>query len=78
MIGDAYYFGLSFFPFIGLCVTQRNVSIKLKPLHARWFISLYDYLRNQHDIIKKGFELGGIHSALSVELENEDIFINLM
>ena len=50
----------------------------LKPLHARWIISLYDYLRNQHEMIIKGFEMAGICEALDAELEAEDPYNDLL
>ena len=50
----------------------------LKPIHARWLISLYDYLRTQQEMIKKGFETAGICEALEIELESEDPFEDLL
>ena len=50
----------------------------LKPIHARWLISLYDHLRSQPDLILKGFERAGINDALTIELENEDPFADLL
>ena len=50
----------------------------LKPIHARWLISLYDYLRNQTELIKKGFEQAGINDAIDLELEKEDPFEDLL
>ena len=41
----------------------------LKLIDARWLISLYDYLRTQQEMIKKGFETAGICEALEIELE---------
>ena len=49
----------------------------LKPIHANWLIGLYDYLRNNQDMIRKGFEEAGINEALSIELEQEDPFHDL-
>jgi len=49
----------------------------LKPIHANWLIGLYDYLCNNQDVIRKGFEEAGINEALSIELEPEDPFHDL-
>ena len=43
----------------------------LKPIHARWLISIYDYLRSQQEMIRKGFDMAGVHQAFEVELESE-------
>ena len=40
----------------------------LKPIHTKWLISLYDYLRNQPELIKKGFKQAGINDAIDLEL----------
>ena len=51
----------------------------LKPIHARWLISLYDHLRNQRETIIKGFDKAGISEAISLpELEKEDPFHDLV
>ena len=50
----------------------------LKPIHARWLISLYDHLRNQTQLIVKGFEQAGINDAFTIELEQEDPFADLL
>ena len=50
----------------------------LKPTHARWLISLYDYFRNQPQLITKGFEQAGIIDAINLELETEDPFEDLL
>ena len=60
-----------------------SVDIKLqlsvlKPIHARWLISLYDHLRNKPELIVKGFDQAGISDALHIELENEDPFEDLL
>ena len=58
-----------------------DVKLKLsvlKPIHARWLISLYDHLRGQVDLIQKGFEKAGINDALNVAFEQEDPFFDLL
>ena len=50
----------------------------LKPIHARWLISLYDHFRNQKELIKKAFEKAGINEALTQELESEDPFADIL
>ena len=50
----------------------------LKPVHARWLISLYDYFRNQPELIIKGFEQAGISDAIHIEIESEDPFEDLL
>ena len=52
----------------------------MKPIHARWLIGLYDYLRNNSDSHKKGFKLAGIDEALDAEfeIEPEDPFHDLL
>ena len=50
----------------------------LKPIRARWLISLYDHLRNQTQLIVKGFEQAGINDAFTIELEQEDPFADLL
>ena len=59
----------------GIDVYSVEVSGKLstiKPLHAHWLIGLYDHMRNNPKMIKKGFELAGINDAFTTELEPED------
>ena len=49
----------------------------MKPIHAQWIIGLYDNLRNQKDMILKGFEQAGITDAISQPLDAEDPFADL-
>ena len=37
----------------------------MKPLGARWLVSLYDYLNQQNDIIITGFKAAGIDSCFN-------------
>ena len=37
----------------------------MKPLGARWLVSLYDYLNQQNDIIINGFKAAGIDSCFN-------------
>ena len=60
-----------------------SVDIKLqlsvlKPIHARWLISLYDHLRNKPELIVMGFDQADISDALYIDLENEDPFQDLL
>ena len=59
-------------------IEVKLVLSVLKPIHARWLISLYDHLRNNcSDSIKKGFRIAGIDDILLEELEAEDPFADL-
>ena len=49
----------------------------LKPIHARWIISLYDYFLNQLELIIKGFEKAWYH-PINLELETEDPFEDIL
>ena len=64
----------------GIEVYEINVPLKLsilKPIHGRWLLGLYDHLRNNKEIIMKGFESAGITEAVTQELPNEDPFADL-
>ena len=66
----------------GRNVYDISVDTKLsviKPLHARWLISLYDNLRNKENMINKAFEMSSISEALDDDfvLEEEDPFHDL-
>ena len=65
----------------GTDIYSINIKLQLsvlKPIHARWLISFYDYLRNKPELIVKGFDQAGISDALHIELENEDPFEDLL
>ena len=49
----------------------------MKPIHAKWVIGLYDYLRNETDSIKKSFSKAGITAAIYEEIEGADPFSDL-
>ena len=49
----------------------------LKAVHAMWLIGLYDHLRNQSDLIQKGFDVSGITAASASNIEPEDPFLDL-
>ena len=55
---------------------EISVDTKLsviKPLHARWLISLYDNLRNKENImIKRAFEMSSISEALDDDFVLEE------
>ena len=44
----------------------------IKPLHARWLISIYDNLRNKKNMIKTAFEMSSISEALDDEFVLEE------
>ena len=43
----------------------------LKPIHGRWLLGLYDYLRNNKKTITNGFESAGVTEAVTQELPDE-------
>ena len=45
-----------------VCVDLR-ISV-LKPLHAKWVVQFYDYMRSNKDIILKGWRRSGVSAAL--------------
>ena len=56
----------------GVAPGDVKVSVKLsdlKPLHARWFVEMFDYLKQQNESIVNGFDKAGITEA--VKLANE-------
>ena len=56
-------------------IEVKLVLSVLKPIHARWLISLYDHLRNNcSDSIKKGFRIAEFDDVLLEEPEAEDPF----
>ena len=64
----------------GTKVCEINIPLKLsilKPIHERWLLGLYDHLWNNKEIIIKGFEGAGITEAVTQELPDEDLFIDL-
>lgn len=50
----------------------------MTPIHARWLVCLYNYLRNNPDVVRKGFEMAGIVEAVTKVLEPEDPFEDLV
>ena len=49
-----------------------KVSLKLsdlKPLHAKWIVEMYNYLKEQKESIIKGFEKAGIIEAVKMAQE---------
>lgn len=64
-------------------VPAHNVKIdltltKMKPVHARWLIGLYDYLRNQREVIIESFTKAGITEALKMVMPSDDPFSDLV
>ena len=58
-----------------------NVPLKLsiiKPIHAQWMIGLYDYLRNNKEMIIKSFKMAGIKEAMEIDLPSENPFEDLL
>ena len=55
-----------------LCVDLR-ISV-LKPLHAKWVVQFYDYMRSNKDIILKGWRRSGVSAALEEPQRKEDPF----
>ena len=50
----------------------------MKPIHARWIISLYDTFRNSDEIVIKAFQMASITVALTNEnMEEDDPFSHL-
>ena len=50
----------------------------MKPIHARWIISLYDRLRKSTKMIMEAFNMTGIAEVVSLEvMEDEDPFAKL-
>ena len=57
---------------IGKAPADVNVSVNLseiKPLHAKWIVLMYNYLKGRQDLIVNGFRSAGITEA--VEKANE-------
>ena len=64
----------------GINVFSVNIEMKLsivKPLHARWLISLYDHMQNNRQVIIKAFEMAGIIPIAIIEVPDEDTFKHL-
>ena len=65
----------------GSNIYDVNVPLKLstiKPIHAKWLIGLYDYFRNNRDMIVKSFEMAGLKEALEIDLPPENPFEDLL
>ena len=66
----------------GKSVYQVDVDThlsRMKPIHARWVIGLYDKLRNSEKMIENGFKAAAITEALDPEKDfgEEDPFSHL-
>ena len=64
----------------GVDVYQIKVDLtltRMNPIHARWVIGLYNYLRNQSNCIKESFDKAGIVEAVYGEIEGADPFADL-
>ena len=65
----------------GMDIRGADIPVKLsiiKSLHAQWLIGLYDYLRNQPDMILKAFEMSGLTEAMQMDLPDENPFADLL
>ena len=53
---------------------------RMKPIHARWLISLYDKLGNSEQLIENGFIAASITEALNPQKDfgDEDPFKHLL
>ena len=49
----------------------------MKKLSSRWFISAYDHIRSNPDIVKNGFEKAGITETLEKGLSEADSELDL-
>ena len=61
----------------GSNIYDVNVPLKLsaiKAIHTKWLIGLYDYFRNNRDMIVKSFEMAGLKEALEINLPPENPF----
>ena len=57
-----------------------NIETKLsvvKPLHARWLISIYDHMENNCEMIIKAFHMAGITPIAEIKIPDEDPFKNI-
>ena len=62
-------------------IYQVDIETKLsimKPIHARWIISLYDKFRNSDEMVIKAFQMASITEASTNEkMEEDDSFSHL-
>ena len=62
-------------------IYQVDIETKLsimKPIHARWIISLYDKFRNSDEVVIKAFQMASITEASTNEkMEEDDSFSHL-
>ena len=49
----------------------------MKELSSRWFISAYDHIQSNPDIVKNGFKKAGITEALETGLPEADAELDL-
>ena len=57
----------------GVAPGDVKVSMKLsdlKPLHARWIVEMFDYLKQQNESIVNGFDKAGITEAVKSAIVN--------
>ena len=64
-IGDAFYFNdfgvPNISPFSSLIINKMS---DVKPLHVRWIVDMYTYLKQQKESILNGFDKAGITEAV--------------
>ena len=60
----------------GTNVYSVNIETELsvvKPLHARWLVSFYDHIQNNHGMIIKAFQMAGITPIAEIKILDEDL-----
>ena len=55
---------------------DKRMSV-MKELSSRWFISAYDHIQSNPDIVKNGFKKAGITKALETGLPEADAELDL-
>ena len=58
-------------------IEVKTTLTVMKPMHARWIIGFYEYLRNRPGLTIKGFNQAGITEAIESELDPLDPFVDL-
>ena len=63
----------------GTHVEEVHVDMRMsvKELSSRWFISAYDHIQSNPDIVKNGFKKAGITEALEKGLPEADAELDL-
>ena len=45
-------------------IKENQQSFSTKPLHAKWFVDLYNTLKDEKEMVKNGFRSAGITDAI--------------